>query len=671
MKVSLKVKMLIIVVIAMISSAAVSIYISYQTYSNTIDNYYKDTITNVAKSAASLMDAEKIGLYADTLEKDEDYEKMLDILFQIKENSDIEYLYVEKIVGDTAIAIMDADSENPMKFRENFDVSQEADTSSLDNGAPAFISNEPGVGWTCSVFTPIKNKEGETVALVGADISMVDVMKERHQFLLTVCVAILLVTFAVAVILLLLISKLVVNPVNKLSEATSNFISHKDKEGVTSLEEDSLISRLEISSKDEIGNLTKSIKEMEKEIKNYISDLTTITAEKERIGAELNVATKIQADMLPRIFPAFPEHEEFDVYATMDPAKEVGGDFYDFFLVDEDHLVMVMADVSGKGVPAALFMVIARTLIKNCAQTNSSPKYILEKVNKQLCENNDAEMFVTVWLGVVELSTGILKAANAGHEYPVLKRADGSFELIKDKHGFVLAGMEMSRYKEYEIQLNKKDILYLYTDGVPEAKNAEDELYGTDRMLKALNEHADSSLEQMLMGVRKDIDAFVGDSPQFDDITMMAFELRHINEKNLIDESALTLVPDEESIVKATDFVESELKERGVSDKIIIKINIAVDEIYSNIVRYSGADKVTIKCLVTEETVTLVFEDNGVPYNPIDNPDPDITLTAEERNIGGLGIYMVKKSMSSLDYEYKDGKNILTIIAKMEVKNGN
>lgn len=666
MKVSLKVKMLIIVILAMLSSAAVSIYISYDTYSNTIDNYYKDTITNIAKSAASLMDAEKIGLYADILEKDGDYEGMLNTLFKIRENSDIEYLYVEKIVGDTAIAIMDADSENPMEFRENFEISQGADTSSFDNGIPAFISNEPGVGWMCSVFTPIHNAKGETVALVGADISMKDVMNERHQFLVTVCVAILLVTFAVAVILLLLISKLVVNPVNKLSEATSKFISHKDKEGMASLEEDSLISKLKIYSKDEIGNLTKSIKEMEKEIKNYITDLTKVTAEKERIGAELNVATKIQADMLPGIFPAFPEHEEFDVYATMDPAKEVGGDFYDFFLIDEDHLAMVMADVSGKGVPAALFMVIARTLIKNCAQTNSSPKYILEKVNNQLCENNDAEMFVTVWLGVVELSTGILKAANAGHEYPVLKRADGFFELIKDKHGFVLAGMEMSRYKEYDIQLNKKDVLYLYTDGVPEAKNAEDELYGTDRMLKALNKHADSSLKQLLMDVRKDIDAFVGDSPQFDDITMMAFELRDIGNN-----SCITLKPNEESMIQVTGFVESELRERGVSDRLIIKINIAVDEIYSNIVRYSGANKATIRCLVTEEEVTLIFEDDGIPYNPMDNQDPDITLTAEERDIGGLGIYIVKKSMSSLDYEYKDGKNILTISAQMEVKNGN
>ena len=191
--------------------------------------------------------------------------------------------------------------------------------------------------------------------------------------------------------------------------------------------------------------------------------------------------------MLPSIFPAFPTHPEFDIYATMTPAKEVGGDFYDFFLVDDDHLCMVMADVSGKGVPAALFMVIAKTLLKNCAQTGQTPKQILETVNNQLCEGNKAEMFVTAWVGVLELSTGRLTAANAGHEYPILKKAGGRYELVKDRHGFVLAGMENSRYRQYDLQLDAGDVLFLYTDGVTEATDADKQLYGTDRLLDTLN----------------------------------------------------------------------------------------------------------------------------------------------------------------------------------------
>ena len=249
-----------------------------------------------------------------------------------------------------------------------------------------------------------------------------------------------------------------------------------------------------------------------------------ITAEKERIGAELNVATQIQADMLPRIFPAFPERPEFDIYASMTPAKEVGGDFYDFFLVDDDHLAMVIADVSGKGVPAALFMVIAKTLLKNAAQTGLPPKAVLEKVNNQLCENNEAEMFVTVWLGIYEISTGKLTAANAGHEYPAIRRSGGRFELVKDRHGFVLAGMEDARYREYELELGMGDTLFLYTDGVAEAIGAANILYGTERMLATLNTAPGRCPEKLLRDVKQDIDRFVGDAPQFDDITMLAIQ---------------------------------------------------------------------------------------------------------------------------------------------------
>lgn len=242
--------------------------------------------------------------------------------------------------------------------------------------------------------------------------------------------------------------------------------------------------------------------------------------------AELSVAANIQQSMLPCIFPAFPERDEFDIYATMTPAKEVGGDFYDFFLVDEDHLAMVMADVSGKGVPAALFMMISKTLIKNAAQLGLSPKEALEKVNNQLCENNDAGLFVTVWLGILEIHTGKMKCVNAGHEYPAVRRKDGSFELFKDRHGFVLAGMEDSKYREYALDLQEGDRLFVYTDGVAEATNARNELYGTERMVKALNIKKDVSCKELLTLLHEDVDRFVGEAPQFDDITMLAMEYR-------------------------------------------------------------------------------------------------------------------------------------------------
>ena len=276
---------------------------------------------------------------------------------------------------------------------------------------------------------------------------------------------------------------------------------------------------------DEIEVLAQSFATLSKRTLEYITQITHITAEKERIGAELELATRIQADMLPNIFPAFPERPEFDIYASMTPAKEVGGDFYDFFLLDDNHLCMVIADVSGKGVPAALFMMMSKILVSNYALMDASPAKVLEMVNAQVCKNNEEEMFVTVWLGMLEISTGKVTAANAGHEYPILRKANGDFELLKDKHGFVVGGMDGVRYKEYSFTLEKGGTLFLYTDGVAEATNGSNELFGTDRMLEALNQQPDASPKILLKNMKQAVDTFVGDAPQFDDLTMLGVKL--------------------------------------------------------------------------------------------------------------------------------------------------
>ena len=262
------------------------------------------------------------------------------------------------------------------------------------------------------------------------------------------------------------------------------------------------------------------------DLKEYIGNLSLVTAEKERIGAELQVATQIQASMLPCLFPAFPSRKEFDIYASMMPAKEVGGDFYDFFLVDEEHLAVVVADVSGKGVPAALFMVIAKTLIKNHAQLGQCPAEVFTRSNEQLCEGNEAGMFVTAFMGVLNLITGEFTYVNAGHNPPCLRMAEGNFEFLKLKSGFVLAGMEGVRYQENTITLKKGDMLYLYTDGVTEATDSRGELFSDFRLLEALNTCKDDSLSGLLAGVKADIDAFVKEAPQFDDITMLVLSFR-------------------------------------------------------------------------------------------------------------------------------------------------
>ena len=276
----------------------------------------------------------------------------------------------------------------------------------------------------------------------------------------------------------------------------------------------------------EIGQLSEDVSELAEEIDDYVVQIESITMEKERISTELSLASRIQSGMLPRIFPAFPSRSDFDIFASMDPAREVGGDFYDFFLVDDDHLCMVIADVSGKGIPAALFMMASKIILANNAKMGKSPAQILTDTNTSICANNEEEMFVTVWLGILELSTGRLVAANAGHEYPALMRPGKGFELVRDKHGLVIGVMEGIRYKEYELELEPGSKLFVYTDGLAEASDAEERMFGTDRILEALNKAPDASPEEILAHVRQSVDSFVQDAEQFDDLTMMCVEVR-------------------------------------------------------------------------------------------------------------------------------------------------
>lgn len=644
---------------------AAAITVSYQTYANAMDKHYKTLAVDLARTAATQMDSNVLIGSINEGKPIGDYNRMLDFLRDVQAANNVEYIYVLQLRPEQqeTFTVMDTDPDVSFGAIDTLVQNMPEEKDEM-----VYISNTKDFGWLSSAMVKLKDGTGKPYAVMCVDISMNNVMADRYHFLIVVLLVVCVAMIASALIMVLLVSRFVVKPINQLSRAASSFVSDReDEETVTAADQlqhkrdanvSSALARLEIHTGDEIETLAEAIKTMEREINEYIENLTAVTAEKERIGAELDVAKHIQASMLPCIYPAFPERPELDIYATMTPAKEVGGDFYDFFLVDDDRLAMVMADVSGKGVPAALFMVIAKTLIKNVTQTGLSPKEVLEKVNNQLCVGNEAEMFVTVWLGILEISTGKLTCANAGHEYPVIKRADGDYELIKDKHGFVLAGMEGSRYKEYELHMNPGDWLFLYTDGVAEATDANNQLYGTERMLKALNNNKNVSCEKLLYCMKEDIDSFVDEAPQFDDITMLSLELKLQNGTGM---KKLKLTPTLEAMDQVTAFVEQELEAAEISMKVIAQMNIAVDEIFSNIARYSGASDVTVGVSVEAGRVTLRFADNGRPYNPTEKPDPDITLAAEERDIGGLGIYMVKKSMDSVVYEYHDGLNILTL----------
>ena len=334
-------------------------------------------------------------------------------------------------------------------------------------------------------------------------------------------VVLMLLTAALLAAASLVLGKRIVKPLNLITKRISG------------LSESNLEFKMEDSFRtgDEIEVLAESFAKLSHKTVEYVEKVKKITAEKERVSVELQLSHDIQVNMLPNIFPAFPERGEFDIYASMLPAKEVGGDFYDFYLVDDSSLVMVIADVSGKGIPAAMFMMASKIIINNISTMGiDDPARILEAANRQITSNNPAEMFVTVWLGILDIPTGKLTAANAGHEYPYVLRKGGRFELFRDRHGFVLGGMDGIRYHSYEIQLNPGDAVFVYTDGVAEAVNPKKELFGTNRLAEALNKNTEASCKELLENVSEAVGTFVQDAPQFDDTTMLA--VRYLGAKS-------------------------------------------------------------------------------------------------------------------------------------------
>ncbi len=458
------------------------------------------------------------------LKETPEYASEVHIMQNLASANDVESVYILYAYPKDLITLYVADGSVEANDPGDFDPLYEVNYGVLEDpeiGFPAYITNTPEYGWLVSAAYPIHDNAGEVVAYGCADISM-NVIKGKVRsfrillFLITIAIGVIL-----AVVYIKAIKRAVVKPINQLSDAALSYI--KNDKGNT-------FKDINIETGDEIENLSGAMKRMEQDINDYIINLTAITAEKERIGAELNVATQIQADMLPRIFPTFTDKTEYELFASMDPAKEVGGDFYDFFIIDDDHLGLVVADVSGKGVPAALFMVIAKTLIKNRALMGGTPGEVLAYANEQLCEGNDAELFVTVWFAIINVKTGKGIAANAGHEHPAIRRANGEFELSIYKHSCAVATMEGIRFKEHDFEVHPGDTLFCYTDGVTEATDAHNVLFGNDRLLAALNMDPDAGAETICKNVKSSIDTFVGEAPQFDDITMLCVKFNDIPE---------------------------------------------------------------------------------------------------------------------------------------------
>ena len=505
--------------------------IGYNSFTNAILNQYADSAFRTARIAASVVDADRMEEYAASGGATEEYTRVYDMLDRICNRSSATFVYViQPDISDYGhitflFSTMKAgqgyqhyefgylrettNDDYRRKYQKLYEGESERELVVRDRG---YIETDPHI----TAMVPLKGEDGKTKAILCVQYQMASIIEERNSFVRKVLITMILVAAAVSLGQVFYLGRRLLHPLQIITKEASRFASENEMR-------DEKLSSV-IKNRDEIGQLARAIDQMEEQIQSYVEKITSITAEEEKMRTELSLAARIQLEALPGTFPAFPERNEFDIYASMKPAKDVGGDFYDFFLVDDDHLCLVIADVSGKGIPAALFMMVSRTILANIAMMGMSPKEVLEKANEAICANNKEEMFVTVWLGILEISTGKVTAANAGHEYPVLKKPDQDFEILIDKHGFVLGGMEEVKYREYEFDMEPGSKLFLYTDGLPEAADNEQNMFGVELMMDALNESLNLSTKEILDHMKGRVDGFVGSAPQFDDLTMLCIE---------------------------------------------------------------------------------------------------------------------------------------------------
>ena len=544
---SIKAKAALTAIVFMGILTAAIAAVGYTLYRDSVMESYTAYVDTVLEYAYRAAVDHSFGDMIAARDMPEDYEVFRSELNQIKDSSRIEYLY--------AIYFEDPDDMHSLHYAINAKTQAE-----LSTGAPlseiysymgrpcekgAFAddtlltlqqavrsgSRESGTlqGWSedyghmLNGYRVVFDSGGAAVGLICVEIDINRINVGLRRYVRTVILIAAVFTALVVFAYLYSTRRYLIGPIERIAKSSDAFVRKMQSHAPP---EELVFDDVQIRSGGELQRLSENVKSLADGVAGYMANLKEVTSEKERIGAELTLASRIQTAMLPHIFPPFPDRSEFDIYASMDPAKEVGGDFYDFFLVDEDHLCMLMADVSGKGIPAALFMMACKIILQSCAMLGQSPAEILTKTNEAICSNNPEDMFVTVWVGILEISTGKLQAANAGHEYPLFKKADGAFELFRDRHGFVLGGMDGTQYRQYELVLEPGTKLFLYTDGVPEATNENSELFGLDRTIAALNTQPDAAPEQLLKNVRSAVDGFVRDAEQFDDLTMLCMEYR-------------------------------------------------------------------------------------------------------------------------------------------------
>ena len=522
-----------VIVLILAAFAIVVSVVGILKFSDAFDAEYSNTTYHIADTAASLVNGDHIEEYL-AGEQTEEYARTRRILNAYCNRMNVSLVYVIKVDQsdyESFVSVFNAvDNSVDNSHYEEWELGHPRETTNdeyreayreiYENESPFEIIYRlnPGQGLRphITMIVPIDNDEGKVSALLCVQRPISELASVILSFVSYIIIASLVLVLVVAQFVVRFLRKWVVKPIRKISIEATRFAKENTKG-----EELGDVSKFE-----EIYNLSRSIDKMETDMVNYIDNLTTVTAERERIGTELNFAKQIQYSSLPTKFPAFPNREEFDVYAYMKPAKEGGGDFYNFVLVDDDHLAVWIGDVSDKGVPAALFMMSINIMINIRTCMGGTPSEIMAFVNDNICEHNGENMFITIWLGILEISTGRLTFVNAGHEDMAVYREGGEFELYKTKHNIAVGIQSGMVYKDFEMQLGKGDKIFIYTDGVPEATDPYDTLFNTDRMISALNERKDGSPQEFLKIVYTRVKEFVGDRTQFDDLTMVGLELK-------------------------------------------------------------------------------------------------------------------------------------------------
>ena len=650
-------------------------FISSITYRSELEGQYAETAYLVARTVAETIDGDRIGYYLETLTEDDYYKEEYDFMYKVMQNEKIKYVYVVVPEEDGGRYVWNVVAEGEEvtelnklgAFEEYWNEAEFIMKDTYNTGTTtnnAYITNSAQYGYIASVYAPVYASDGSITAVVGVDIDMIDIEADLRDYIILIVACIIITVFVFITVYTVFITKTLINPIKRLTDCTSSFTEGGELRKID----------FKVNTNDELGRLGKAFSQMAADIERYSINLANTAAERERIKTELAVCENIQVSQLPDKFnmsagmhigSSITSRDEIDICADMKPAHEVGGDFYDYFMIDSHRFGIVIADIAGKGVSAVTMMIITKTLIKYHLQTGETPERVMEAVNAQLCENNDSALFVTAFVGVLDVDDGKFTYVNAGHMPPLLMRNQGEFEFVKSKSGFVMAEIPNVRFRQVEISLRQGDIIYLYTSGLPEVKSPDGKIFGRERLVDVLNRSRKSmaNVHDTVNVVNTSLNDFSGGEPQINDITQLVLEYR----KGSREFREITVKAVFASVDKVSSFISAHLDENDISTAFQMRFAVAVEDIFAGVIGViNNTDEITVRCTIITDTshaspktgkdpfVTIEYSWEGEENNPLENTNP-----------GVLNLNAVGKYADNIDYFYVNGHNTLTFTKKL------